>query len=108
EVEPALDVWLAGRAEGLAVEEDVQPQQHRAVAAEEGEILNLAGRLALAAGGRRGEREGEPGQQARPRRHGACRSHHRATPGMGREPASAMRIGRPTLDIFCRVWSTPK
>ncbi len=111
-VEELLHVVVPRGGIRPAVVAHVQAQKHRPVAGQEDEIHAIVVRLR---GGcrrrfRRGSlgRYGEDGGQARQGQQAAVpEGLHDSTSRIGLEPASAMRMGRPTLDIFCLVESTP-
>ena len=112
--EAFLDVVVPGLAVRLAVDEDVQPHQHRPRLAVEDDILHVRRRGRIDSFGpvlspRRARQEehsdhqGEEELQIAPGLPGA----HPTISLMTLASGAAMRMGRPTFDRFCVLGSMP-
>src|SRR5262249_11332286 len=111
-IKPLFDVAVPRLVDGLTIDVDVELKQNGALVGEKDKLAafgegGASGGLedALSQGARSGRGQPHDGEAAQNRENAEC---HAMISETARAPFSTMRIGRPTLDIFCFVGSIPR
>ena len=109
ELEQPAQVIMPAFVERLAVHMEVQPEQDRALLAEVDDILDAGRRPGLGPLRRLVSRKRPPNQQPGSKHSpDEGEAAHASTSLIGWAVLSAMRMGRPTLELFCLVGSMPR
>src|SRR5262249_3680796 len=105
--EQVVDTLVPSGLERLAVDADVYPHQHRPTLAEEDEVLPIVRRLRRI-GPLKGEAADHDDEATTNCQLPTANCMPQAGPSLtGLAVGSTMRMGRPTLETFCLVASTP-